>query len=216
MMATQTVSTVDDEAVILGLRRGDEETFAHVLARYNGPLLRVAMSYVRDRAVAEDVVQDTWLGVIKGIDEFQGRSSLRTWIFRILINQAKSRGLAEGRILPLSTLDPPGEPDGPTIPQSEFTDGGASPWRRWVHPPSSWDGIPEERLVSAEIRRRISTVIDDLPPRQRQVITLRDVEGWPSSEVCALLRLSEANQRVLLHRARARVRSAIESYLAAS
>lgn len=206
----------DDELAVEGLRAGDEDVFSRLIARLQSSLVHVAMSYVRDRAVAEDVVQDTWLAVLKGIDGFEGRSSLRTWITRILINQAKSRAVAESRTLPFPTLGAPSTAvDGPNTSLDALSGGLDASSGRWLHPPSSWDGIPEERLVSGEMRRHITAAIEGLPSLQQRVIALRDIQGLPSSEVCALLRISEANQRVLLHRARAKVRSALATYLAA-
>jgi RNA polymerase sigma-70 factor (ECF subfamily) len=207
------VDAVDDRRTVDLLREGDEEAFATLLRQHHAWLVRLAMSYVRERAIAEDVAQDTWLAVINGIDRFEGRSSLRTWITRILINQAKSRAVHERRTVPFPAG---GSADdlGPTVDPERFADRGrASEIGHWICPPSSWEGVPEERLVSEETRKRIAGAIDALPPIQRRVIELRDVEGWLPHEVCALLHVSEGNQRVLLHRARAKVRAALVAYL---
>jgi RNA polymerase sigma-70 factor, ECF subfamily len=205
-------SPADDEQRLLSaLKAGDEAAFAELVDRYHAGLVRLAMSYVRSRAVAEEVAQETWLGVIRGISRFEGRSSLRTWITRILINQAKTRALRERRSVPLSSLA--GElDDGPAVDPDRFRNPqhpGA-----WSDPPQDWAGLPEERLLGAETRAKVLEAIEQLPPMQRQVITLRDVQGWDSAAVRDLLELSEVNQRVLLHRARSRVRAALEQYLA--
>ncbi len=165
-------------------------------------LLRVAQLYVSSRAVAEEVVQETWLGVLKGLERFEGRSSVKTWIFRILANQAKSRGKREGRIVPFSSLG--GEDDERAVDPERFDTTG-----HWEAPPRA---VPEERLLAREARERIDAAIEALPPNQRAVITLRDVEGFGAEEACSVLGLSETNQRVLLHRARSKVRAALEEY----
>jgi RNA polymerase sigma-70 factor (ECF subfamily) len=160
---------------------------------------------VSSRAVAEEVVQETWLAVLTGIERFEGRSSLKTWLFRILTNKAKTRGQREGRTLPFSSFAADGDEDETAVPVERFARGGA-----WATPPR---GVPEERLLAAETRDRVEQAISSLPPNQRAVITLRDVEGLSAEEACNVLGLSETNQRVLLHRARAKVRTALERYL---
>ncbi|MGH3032969.1 MAG: RNA polymerase sigma factor [Gaiellaceae bacterium] len=193
------------------LRRGDEAAFVLLVERHHASLVRLAMVYVGDRAVAEEVAQETWLGVIRGIDRFEGRSALKTWIFRILANTAKTRAERERRSIPLSALAP--DTDEPAVDPERFLDPGHPRWAgHWATPPASWDGIPEDRLLAKETLGCIAEAIDALPGAQREVITLRDVEGWTSEEVCALLELSEGNQRVLLHRARSKVRRALEVY----
>jgi len=195
----------DDRRLVAALLNGDEQAFGELVARYNGALLRLALMYVRSRSAAEEVVQDTWLGVLRGLPAFEGRSSLKTWIFRILVNQARTRGVRESRSVPFSALA--GE-DGPAVDPDRFLpDGG------WESPPRSVDGLPDAVLLSAEARALVLMAIDELPPRQRDVITLRDVEGWSSAEVREALDLSEGNQRVLLHRARSKVRARLEEYL---
>jgi RNA polymerase sigma-70 factor (ECF subfamily) len=196
---------VDDRTVVRALREGDEEVFAELVRRYHTPLLRLAQSYVPSRAVAEEVVQDTWLGVLNGIERFEGRSSLKTWIFRILVNTAKTRGQREGRSVPFSGLTADEPFAEPSVEPAHFTRMGY-----WATPPESW---PEDRLVAAETRAVVARAIDTLPPAQRAVISLRDVEGWSADEVRNVLDLSETNQRVLLHRARAKVRRAIDEYM---
>jgi RNA polymerase sigma-70 factor (ECF subfamily) len=169
----------------------------------------VARSYVPSAAVAEEVVQETWLGVIRGIDRFEGRSSVKTWVFRILLNVARTRGPRERRSTPLSELQ---ADDDLGLPDELFFDDG--PWADWwlVHP-ASWAEVPEERFAAAEVRAEIDAAIERLPPVQRQVVTLRDVEGWTAEEVCDVLDLSPGNQRVLLHRARSKLRATLEAVL---
>ncbi len=197
------------------LRDGDEAAFADLLRRYSAAMTSVAMLYVPSRAVAEEVVQDAWIGVLRGLDGFEGRSSLRTWIFTILVNCARRRGEREGRSVPFSALsDPPGEQEGPEA--DPFTPADDPRWPRiWARPNDAWDTLPEERVLGRECVDVVRDAIADLPPRLREVMTLRDVAGWTSGEVVAALGISEANQRVRLHRARARVRSAVAGYLGA-
>ena len=208
-------ATAGEARLLESLRRGDESAFMALLDLYNAALLRLAMVYVRRRAVAEEVVQETWLGVIRGIDSFEGRSSLKTWIFRILANQAKTKALREGRTVPFSSLESELDSAEPAVAPERFADSGHARWPdHWTTPPVSWEAaVPEERLLSSETLSRIQDAIDVLPDAQRTVITLRDVEGWRAEEVCELLAISEANQRVLLHRARSKVRRALEEYL---
>jgi RNA polymerase sigma-70 factor (ECF subfamily) len=171
------------------------------VAQHDRSLRRVARTFVRTDSAAEDVVQDTWLGVIRGLDEFAGRSSLRTWIFAILINQARTRAVREARSLPFSALE---DPIGPTVEPGAFGPDG-----RWSTAPPRLDGDPETGLLSSELRVHLLRAVDALPGPQRAVITLRDLTGFTALEVCNLLEISEGNQRVLLHRARARVRAAL-------
>ena len=195
----------DDARIVKALRARDERAFAELMVRYNASLLRVALMYVSSRAVAEDVVQDTWIGVLNGIDRFEGRSSLKTWIFRILTNIAKTRGQREGRTIPFSAFERPGEDSEPAVAPDRFLAGG------WMAVPQPW---PEERLLADETRRVVDRAIEQLPPAQRAVISLRDVEGWSAEETRNALELTETNQRVLLHRARSKVRQALEDYFA--
>jgi RNA polymerase sigma-70 factor, ECF subfamily len=203
-----------DLALVEALRAGDETAFMMLVERYQPAMLRIALMYVSTRAVAEDVVQDAWVGVLKGLDGFEGRSSLRTWIFRILVNTAKTRGQREARSVPFSSVwaaDPEVEP---SVDPDRFQSLGhpGSPGR-WAEPPVGWASTPEERLLSKETLAQVSRAIDALPPNQREVITMRDVLGWTSADVRNALDISETNQRVLLHRARAKVRRALEGYL---
>jgi RNA polymerase sigma-70 factor (ECF subfamily) len=196
----------DDQALVARLRAGDEAAFRALIEMYQAMFVRVARMYVSSQAVAEEVAQETWLAVLQGIDRFEGRSSLKTWLFRILTNRAKTRGIREGRSLPFSAL----EPDEPAVEPDRFH-GGDHAWPgHWAGPPT---GFPEERLLAGETREVIERAIDALPPTQRAVISLRDIEGWSADEVCNALTLSETNQRVLLHRARSAVRAALEQYL---
>src|SRR5436309_4174957 len=163
-----------DAEIVEALRAGDEATFAALVAQYGASMLRVAQMYVRSRAVAEEVVQEAWLGVLRGIGSFEGRSSLKTWIFRILTNTAKTRGAREGRSIPFSALE---ADDEPVVEPERFQSEGR--WAgHWAAPPSPWAEIPENRLLSAETREVVVRAIAALPPAQATVITMRDVEGF--------------------------------------
>jgi RNA polymerase sigma-70 factor (ECF subfamily) len=204
----------DDRALVDALRAGDEAAFAGIVDEWSAALLRVAQIYVSSRAVAEEVVADTWLAVLRGLPQFEGRSMLKTWVFRILTNTAKTRAQREGRTVPFSALRDPGRVPEPAVDPDRFLDEAHARWPgHWAAPPTRWDTLPEERLLGDETRRVIEDAIDALPPSQRAVISLRDVEGWDAGEVCNALEISESNQRVLLHRARAKVRRAIEEYV---
>ncbi|AZM89909.1 MULTISPECIES: RNA polymerase sigma factor [Streptomyces] len=202
-----------DEVLVQRLRSGDEETFALVLDSWSGGMLRLAMSFVSTRDSAEEAVQDTWLAVIRGIDGFEGRASLKTWVYRILVNTAKARGTKESRTVPFASLLPQ-EEEGPTVDAERFRAPGERYAGHWVagQEPRPWD-IPEDHVLRGEVREVIAAAIDELPPRLRTVITLRDVAGYGSDEVCALLEISPGNQRVLLHRGRALLRRKLEAYL---
>ena len=193
------------------LRAGDEGAFAALVREYHPSLVRVARIYVSTQAAAEEVAQETWLGVLRGLDRFEGRSSLRTWIFRILANIARTRARRDGRTLPFSALQDPARVPEAAVDPDRFLDPEHPRWPgHWAAKPEAW---PEEALVAAETRERLAEAIEALPATQRAVISLRDVEGWSSEEVRNALELSETNQRVLLHRARSKVRAALESYL---
>jgi RNA polymerase sigma-70 factor (ECF subfamily) len=207
---------VRDEELLARLRRGDERAFAELISAYSPALLRVAQARVRTRAVAEEVVQETWLAVLHGLDRFEGRSSLKTWLFRILTNIAITRGTRESRSIPFSSLaaSEAQEPEDAVDPD-RFLPADHDRWpEHWALAPTRWR-TPEEGLLSGETRDCILRAVDSLPPAQRTVITLRDIEGWPSVEVCEALGISEGNQRVLLHRARSKVRAAVEEYFGA-
>ena len=201
-----------DAALLDGLRGGDESVFMELVERYHGALVRLALSFVSSRAVAEEVAQDTWVGVLNGIGRFEGRSSLKTWIFRILVNRAKTRGARESRIVPFSSLEPGGGEAEASVDPDRFLGPRTEAPGAWAAPPASWDGEPEQRLLAGEARAMIDAAIAELPPAQRAVITLRDVEGYDAAEASELLDVSDGNQRVLLHRARGRVRQVLEDY----
>jgi RNA polymerase sigma-70 factor, ECF subfamily len=200
---------------VTALRRGDEAAFALLLDRYQGAMVRIARIYVGSHAVAEEVVQDAWLGVLQGLDRFESRSSLKTWIFRILTNRAKTRGEREGRYVSFSALaDRDDARHAPAVEPDRFLPANHEKWPgHWASPPRSWDDVPESRLLAQETREQIMAAIEALPVNQRMVITMRDVEGWSAEEVCQFLGISETNQRVLLHRARSSVRRALEQYI---
>jgi RNA polymerase sigma-70 factor (ECF subfamily) len=207
---------VDEDATLVeALRRGDEKAFAALIDRYHSSLVRLAMMYVATREQAEDVVQETWIAVLNGIGRFEGRSSLKTWIFRILVNRAKTKGVRESRSVPFSSLAGEVEEGEPSVDPSRFADRGRGAGA-WSAPPESWEGIPEDRLLSAETHAVVDDAIAALPPAQRAVITLRDVKGFTAQEACDVLGLTEANQRVLLHRARSKVRARLEDYLSSA
>ncbi|MBF6592140.1 MAG: sigma-70 family RNA polymerase sigma factor [Ktedonobacterales bacterium] len=205
----------DDLRTAQALRAGDEAAFVALIDRYHVAMLRLALVYVSDRAVAEEVVQDAWIRVLRGIHGYAGRAALKTWLFHILVNCAKTRAQRERRSVPFSALaDDADDADEAPIDADRFLppDAPRHPGG-WLAPPHAWDELPEERLLSRETYARVEHAIVALPPRQREVITLRDIEEWTAEEVCNFLGLSESNQRVLLHRARLRVRQEIERYL---
>jgi RNA polymerase sigma-70 factor (ECF subfamily) len=201
-----------DLALVERLRAGDEAAFMDLVDQLQPAMLRVARMYVSTTAVAEEVVQDAWLGVLRGLHSFEGRSSLRTWIFRILTNIAKTRGQREGRSVPFASLAGD-DVDAPAVDPSRFDSPEGSSRGRWSTLPDDWTGIPEDRLLGHETLDVIGEAIASLPPMQAEVIRLRDTLGWTSEEVRNALDLTETNQRVLLHRGRARVRGALERYL---
>jgi RNA polymerase sigma-70 factor (ECF subfamily) len=206
--------THDDQELVAGLRAGDEEAMATLVDRHGAALLRVAMGYVPSRAVAEEVVQETWIAVLRGIGGFEGRSSLKTWIFRILTNTALRGGSRERRSVPFAALAAE-EAAGPSVDPDRFLPADHERWPgHWVVMPARWP-TPEEGLLSGETRAVILAAIEQLPKAQRTVLVLRDVEGWSSEDVCAALEISAGNQRLLLHRGRTRVRAAIDDYFGA-
>jgi RNA polymerase sigma-70 factor, ECF subfamily len=190
-----------DAELLRQLRAGDEQAFVALVERYNGSMLRLAASFVPSRAVAEEVVQDTWLAVLRGLAAFQGRSSLRTWMFTILVNRARTTGTREQRTIPVADT-------GPVVDAARFGPDGA-----WSAPPEHWIEEAEDRIEAEKLAVRLKALVDGLPGRQREVVLLRDVEGMSSAEVCQVLAISEANQRVLLHRGRGKLRQALESEL---
>ena len=201
----------DDETLLRALRGGDERIFRELVGRWSGVMLRLALSHVGSRDAAEDVVQDAWLTVLRSLDRFERRSALRTWVLGIVVNLARSRARAERRWTPL-----PDESGGPVVDQNRFLPPDHARWpHHWALEPVPWR-TPEEELLAGETRKVMLDAIDALPPVQREVLVLRDIEGLPASDVCDILDLTDANQRVLLHRARSRVRSALERYFAAT
>jgi RNA polymerase sigma-70 factor (ECF subfamily) len=200
-----------DAEIVAALKRGDQDVFADLVETYSPGLMRMARMYVRDREVADEVVQDTWIAVLRGIDRFEGRSSLKTWIYRILMNMAKTRGQRESRSIPFSAA---AGRDEPSVDPDRFLDADHRFAGAWKLGPSEWP-TPEEELLQGETRDVILAAIGELPESQRAVITLRDVEGFPADEVSELLGITDGNQRVLLHRARSKVRVAIEKHLGA-
>ena len=204
------VTPSTDDAIVAGVRSGDEAVFAQLLDDWSRSMLLLARTFVSTEASAEEVVRDTWLAVIRGIDRFEGRSSLRTWVYRILVNTAKKRGVRERRTVPWSSLAD--DDHGPTVDPALFRDADdpyAGGWRSF---PLTWPSS-DGAVLAGEIRAQVRAAVDALPDRQRVVITLRDVLGHTSREVCEMLEISGANQRVLLHRARAAVRGQLAPYL---
>lgn len=211
--AGQRPGSEDERALVDALRRGEESAFVALVGLYAAPMLRLARTFVRDRAVAEEVVQETWLAVLNGIDGFKGRSSLKTWLFQILSNRAKTRAVRERRSAPFSALTGDGDEDEVAVDADRFCGDGHRWVGHWAAAPSDWRHVPEERLLGKETLARMQEAIATLPPRQADVLVLRDVEGWGPDEVCAALGISDGNQRILLHRARSKVRAALEQYL---
>lgn len=194
------------------LRRGDQATFAELVRRLHPTMVRVASGYVSSRAVAEEVAQDTWVAVIEQLDRFEGRSSLKTWIFRILTNKAKTRGARERRTTPFSALATAREAEEPVLSPDAFLDESHRWSGHWTQPVVAWE-LPEEQLLSEELGQVLQQAVDALPTAQRLVVALRDGQDLSASEVCDMLDLSEANQRVLLHRGRTKVRAAVAEYV---
>jgi RNA polymerase sigma-70 factor (ECF subfamily) len=199
----------DDGALVERLRAGDEETFAALVDGWSGWMLRLAREHVPTASAAEEVVQETWLAVLQGLDRFRGDAALRTWVYRILLNQAKRRGVRERRTVPFASLAP--EDDGPTVDPARFQGTGEPHPGGWRRFPEEW---PEQVALTREVHRVVAEALDELPPRQRVVVALRDLDGHSSEEVCDLLDISAGNQRVLLHRGRAVVRAHLERYFA--
>jgi RNA polymerase sigma-70 factor (ECF subfamily) len=187
-----------DTELLSRLRNGDEEAFVVLVGRYHQPMLRLARSMVPSQAVAEEAVQDTWMGVVRGIERFEGRSSFKTWLFRILVNRARSAASREGRDAQVHAVH--------VVDPSRFDTGG-----QWVDPPEPWVEESDERLDAAVWLPAIKSALDNLPPRQRQVVILRDLEGLSHDEACSVLGISTGNQRLLLHRGRSRLRELLEA-----
>ena len=199
--ARSTLHGVEAEASLVDrLRGGDEAAFVTLVGRYHQPMLRLARSMVSSEAVAEEAVQDTWLGVVRGIDRFEGRSSFKTWLFRILVNRARSAGTKEERLVPLD--------EGPVVDAGRFDAGG-----QWADPVAQWRTEFEDRLEAAVWAPILKTALEQLPSRQRTVVVLRDVEGLSGDEVCGVLGISAGNQRILLHRGRSRMRELLDGQM---
>jgi RNA polymerase sigma-70 factor, ECF subfamily len=210
---SDTANAYSDEAQLLSaLRAGVEAAFEHLIDMYHTAMVRLASIYTPNRRVAEEAVQETWIAVLQGLDRFEGRSSLKTWIFSILVNRARTIAQREGRYVLIDSLED-AEPSDPVISRDRFYPADHPQWpNTWISAPPAWDSIPERKLESDETRRVIEQAIGELPANQRAVITLRDMEELSSEEACNILEISETNQRVLLHRARTRVRRALERY----
>ena len=204
---------MDEALLIKSLREGEEGAFAWLVQKYHNSLVRLASSYVQDTGLAEEVAQETWIAILKGIGRFEGRARLKTWMFTILTNRAKTRSQREGRSFSFTELDHLFE-DEPTVPPERFhpPNSQRSPGH-WIVHPTAWEDAPEKLILSKEFLGIALTAVSELPPGQRAVITLCDVEGFSSEEACNILGISETNQRVLLHRARAKVRGILENYL---
>jgi RNA polymerase sigma-70 factor (ECF subfamily) len=208
-----TALELDDRALLAGLRAGDERAFAALIDRHGAAMLRLARSFCRSAAVAEEVVQETWMAVVAGVERFEERSSLATWLMRILVNRAKTRGARERRMVPLSAFEEPGEADA-AVPADRFVRDGSPRAGQWARVPRPWDQ-PADRLLGLEAREVLRRALVSLPRQQRTVVALRDVEGFDTEEVAEMLGLTPGNVRVVLHRARARLRQALEDYVEA-
>jgi RNA polymerase sigma-70 factor (ECF subfamily) len=203
----------EEARLVAALRRGDEAAFMGLVERYHGMLLRLARTYV-DASAAEEVVQETWLAVLRGVTHFEERSSLKTWIAHILVNQAKTRAQRDGRLVPFSALALADEDgDEPTVPLERFQSSDGQYPGGWVSLPVPWDHMPESVVLSRELQTMLSQALEALPGQQATVLRMRDIQGYSADEVCNVLAISETNQRVLLHRARARMRQALENYI---
>lgn len=195
-------ASISDDMLVTGVLAGREEAFVALMERYHRPLIHLARHFVRDDALAEDVVQDTWIGFLRGVEKFERRSTFRTWLFRVLTNRAKTRALKEARYVP---IDQGEHAEGP---EDGFDEAGA-----WRVPPAEWRITPERLFLSAEVRSVVDATLRALPAGQRAVVELRDIEGFDAADVCNILGISETNQRVLLHRGRTRLRGALAARL---
>jgi RNA polymerase sigma-70 factor (ECF subfamily) len=214
-----TATDYSDEAVLLAhLREGDEAAFAWLVDQYSSALLRLAVDYVSSRASAEEVVQETWVGVIRGMDKFEGRSSVKTWVYRILMNIARTRGARESRTVPFSAAPTAlSEGSGPAFDPERFLPQNHDEWPgHWASVPQPWENQPEDRLLARETMELVKVCIANLPAAQREVTVLRDVDGLSAAETCDLLGITDASQRVLLHRGRSKIRAALEHHFGAT
>jgi RNA polymerase sigma-70 factor (ECF subfamily) len=204
------MSDREERKLVARLREGDEAAFAALFDRYHGPMKRLARTFVSNDAAAEEVVQDTWVAVLDGLGSFEERSSVKTWMFRILVNRAKTKGVREARSVPASAMGSADDRPAPAVDPARFDERGM-----WSAPPTRWDvDTPEELLLRQEAVDLLEHAMRELPERQRQVVVLRDALGWTSDEVCNVLEIEETNQRVLLHRARCHLRERLETYQA--
>lgn len=201
----------NDRQTVAALRTGDRAAFQTLVEELNPGLTRMARTYV-PAAIADEVVQETWLAVVKSLDQFEGRSALKTWIYRIMLNKVRTLATRESKVVPFASLGPVSEGDEPSVDPDRLVhpDLGAG---YWPEAPPRWETLPAQRLEAVETRRHIEAEIDQLPAAQREVVLLRDIEGWTAEEVCNALGISSVNQRVLLHRGRVALRQALEDYL---
>jgi RNA polymerase sigma-70 factor (ECF subfamily) len=206
------VHVVDESRLLAALRSGDEAAFAELVDRYHASLKRFARTFGASDVVAEEIVQETWLGALQGLDRFEQRSSLKTWLFTILKNQARHRAAREKRSVPFSALDHGDDDDGPVIDPDRFQAGDRCWPDHWSAAPRPWEE-PEQRLAALDVREQIRRALAELPRRHQLVVVLRDIEGLDADEVCDILEISESNQRVLLHRGRSAIRTALEEYI---
>ena len=195
--------------LVAALRDRDNDAFTYLIDRYHAPLTRLALAHVPSRAIADEVVQETWIGVLRGIERFEGRSSLSTWMFRILLNIARTRGVKEHRSIPFAALSK--SDDEPAVTPERFYASGVNA-SHWSSVPFAWHHLPEDRLLAAETMAQLEHILSELPPQQREVLAMRDILGLSSEEICNALDITETNQRVLLHRARSKTRAALEQY----
>lgn len=203
-----------ESAQLDALRRGDERAFRDLVAQYHGEMVRIAQMYVDDRIVAEEVAQEAWLGILRGLERFEGRSSLKTWIFSIVSNLAKTRGKREKRTVPFSFFENyERDTDNPAVPEDRFRSADREYAGHWATKPSPWQTDPIDLALNTELGQFLEAAVAMLPEQQRAVVTLRDIQGWTAEEVCNALGIAETNQRVLLHRARSKVRRALDEYL---
>jgi len=206
--------SLSDSAQLQALRRGDERAFEQLVQEHHGSIVRIAQLFVDDRVIAEEVAQEAWVGLLKGLNRFEGRSSIKTWLFTIVSNLAKTRGKREKRIVPFSFFDRyVQDTDDPAVPPERFLPAGDPFAGHWAEFPASWEGDPVRFALNTEMGRYLEAAVGMLPEQQQMVLALRDIEGWSAVEVCNALEIAETNQRVMLHRARSKVRRALEEYL---
>ncbi len=201
-------ATPEDTALVARMLAGDESAFTHMVDTHHGAMFRLAMVFTKDRGAAEEVTQETWLAVVDGLSRFESRSSLKTWLFNILVNKARTRAKRDARMVATADFSEAAITGQRSVDDARF--GG--PKNHWVHPPLEWTVSPEDHLMTRQLAQVIKDAIEALPANQRVVVTLRDIEGMSARQTCDLLELSDGNLRVLLHRGRAALRAAVESY----